>query len=370
MLAAVPDDKNALRRLHEHAVAEQRMAAAKGLWRSESEFLGRLADPQRLRIDKIRPRLVLVENRRGADGLLWRWASLHWSIPVSAGYGRRLRFLVLDAAHQDSLIGVVGLGDPVFALGCRDAWIGWNIAERRERLACILDAYVLGAVPPYNGLLGGKLVALLATSKTVRDVFAHRYGHRKTLIAQRDPKARLALITTSSALGRSSIYNRITRRDKILAWEPVGFTAGTGDFHLSGNLYRELVDYASSIVAEGHTHRHERWPGEGFRNRREVLQRALEALDLPSRQLRVHGIQRQVFVAPLARNAKEFLRGEDKRLDWQCLAPRELALYWRERWAIPRVEREGLPEFDSESWRLWPLRDYITVGGAQNDRRV
>ncbi len=363
VLAAVPDNKDALRRLHEHAVAEQRTAAAKGLWRSEDEFLGRLADPQHLKVHKIRPRLVLVENRRSPDGLLWRWASLHWSIPVSAGYGRRLRFLVLDAAHRDALIGVIGLGDPVFALGCRDTWIGWSHADRRERLACLLDAYVLGAVPPYNRLLGGKLVALLATSKTVRDVFARRYGHRRTLIAERDPKAKLALITTSSALGRSSIYNRVTRPDKRLAWEPVGFTAGTGDFHLSGSLYRELVDYASTTVSEGHTHRHERWTGEGFRNRREVLQRALEALGLPSRQLRVHGIQREVFAAPLARNVKEFLCGTDRRLDWQCLATRELSLYWRKRWAIPRVEREGLPEFDRESWRLWPLRNYISFGG-------
>jgi hypothetical protein len=365
VLAAVPDDKNALRRLHEHAVAERRAAASKALWRSEDEFLGRLADGRTLRVERIRPRLVLVEDRRGADGLFWRWASLHWSIPVSAGYGRRLRFLVLDAAHKDALIGVIGLGDPVFALGCRDSWIGWGAADRRERLACIMDAYVLGAVPPYNGLLGGKLVALLATSKAVRDEFAARYGHRTTLISRRNPKARLALVTTSSALGRSSIYNRVTRQDKLRAWEPVGYTAGTGDFHLSGSLYRELADFASSVAAEGQTHRHERWTGDSFRNRREVLQRALEALDLPSRQLRVHGIQRQVFVAPLARNAREFLRGTERRLDWQCLGTRELASHWRERWGIPRVEREGVPEFDPESWRLWPLRDYINFDGSK-----
>jgi Domain of unknown function (DUF4338) len=365
VLAAVPDDKDALRRLHEHAVAERRAAASKALWRSEGEFLARLADPDHLRVERIRPRLVLIENRRGPDGLLWRWASLHWSIPVSAGYGRRLRFLVLDAAHHDALIGVIGLGDPVFALGCRDRWIGWSPDDRRERLACILDAYVLGAMPPYSGLLGGKLVALLATSRIVRDVFARRYGNRTTLISQRDPKARLALITTSSALGRSSIYNRVTRRDKLRAWEPVGFTAGTGDFHLSGSLYRELADYASSVVSGGQTHRHERWTGDSFRNRREVLQRALEALDLPSRQLRVHGVQRQVFVAPFACNAREFLCGSERRLDWQCLSTRELASHWRERWAIPRVERTGMPEFDAESWRLWPLRDYINLVNSE-----
>lgn len=355
ILSAVPEDKDTLRQLHAQAVAERQAVAEGALRRYEEEFILRLAHSDHIQVRKIRPRLILIEDRRSQDGLFWRWASLHWSVPVSAGYGRRLRYLVVDAAHKNALIGLIGLGDPVFALRCRDRWIGWSKEHRAQRLACILDAFVLGAVPPYSGLLGGKLIALLATSKAVRDTFARRYGHKRSLIADRDPNAKLALVTTSSALGRSSIYNRITDPDGHLAWHPIGFTAGSGDFHLSGSLYTELARYAAAVTEPNQTYRHERWPGgSSFRNRREVVQRALESLGLASRKFRIHGVERQVFAAPLAHNTREFLRGETKQLDWRCRGVRDLASYWRDRWALPRLERTGMPDFDPASWRLWP----------------
>jgi hypothetical protein len=108
---------------------------------------------------------------------------LHWSIPVSMGYGRRLRFLVLDRAHGDKLIGLIGLADPVFALAARDRWIGWDVETRTRALTNVMDAFVLGAVPPYSTLRAGKMVALLATSGVVRDTFRIRYAHRTTLIS-------------------------------------------------------------------------------------------------------------------------------------------------------------------------------------------
>ena len=39
------------------------------------------------------------------------------------------------------------------------------------RLRNVMDAFVLGAVPPYRELLCGKLVAMLAASDEVRDAF-------------------------------------------------------------------------------------------------------------------------------------------------------------------------------------------------------
>lgn len=44
--------------------------------------------------------------------------------------------------------------------------------------ACIgiIGAYVLGAVPPYNLLLGGKCVACLIRSREIFDDFAKKYG--------------------------------------------------------------------------------------------------------------------------------------------------------------------------------------------------
>jgi transcriptional regulator with XRE-family HTH domain len=354
LLAPVAQDKDQLRALHADTVQVQRIRSQGALARHEDGFVARLARGAEVAPEQIRPALVPITDRRGFDALLWRWCSLHWSIPVSSGYGRRMRFLVIDRGHDDKVIGLIGLADPVYALACRDSAIGWNRDWRRERLFSVMDAFVLGAVPPYNALCGGKLVALLATSSEVRDAFAARYRDHITLIAQRKADARLALVTTSSALGRSSVYNRLTRPDGRLGFRPVGYTLGSGDFHFAGSIYRELAEYAARNTPEGVTQRHERWTGETFRNRREVIQRSLDGLGYDSRKLRIHGVRRQVFLAPLAENALEWLRGESQSLDWNTLDSRSLGTWWLERWALGRAAR--IPDwqhFDPETWRLY-----------------
>ena len=350
-----PKGKDAIRQLHAHAVEERRNAARKYLANKEPRLLRRLAKPREIVINDIRPKLTLIENRTSLSADLWRWASLHWSIPVSSGYGRRLRFLVTDRNHDDALIGIVGLGDPVFALAARDEYIDWKATHRRQRLACVMDAFVLGSVPPYNQLLGSKLVALLATSREVQEIFRDRYGNRLTLIGQRNPNAELALVTTTSALGRSSVYNRLTLPSGGLAYVPVGWTAGSGDFHLSGELYQRLAKYARLVNPDGKTERHERWTGNSFRNRREVVHKALDALGLPGRRLRVHGIQRQIYVAPLGDNSLEYLRGEQTELHKSTLPARSLADYWRDRWAVPRARRIPPAAFDPSEWAFWSI---------------
>jgi hypothetical protein len=267
-----------------------------------------------------------------------------------------MRFLVIDRGHRDAVIGLIGLADPVFSLGCRDKYVSWDAEQRRARLACVMDAFALGAVPPYSGLLGGKLVALLAISDPVREAFANRYGHRRTLITGRDPAAELALVTTASALGRSSVYNRLHRPDGKLAFEPVGYTAGSGDFHFTGPIYEELAAFAAQNTTG--THRHERWANRGgagsFRNRREVIQRALQALGYAARPMRLHGVRRQVFCAPLATNATAWLAGDDPVLEPNTLKMVEIIEWWRQRWALPRADRNaGWREFQPWSWRLY-----------------
>lgn len=352
LITPVLEGKERLRVLHSRSVDERRAAAAGALQRYEDSLIAELRDGAWIDPARVQPRLVEVTNKNSHDARLWRWATLHWSIPVSAGYGRRLRFLVRDAGHDDALIGVIGLGDPVYALAARDKWVGWTHKQKQHRLTSVMDAYALGAVPPYSGLLGGKLVALLAGSAEVVGAFEAKYAHRETLIRSRDPNARLALITTTSALGRSSIYNRLRKPDGTLAYFPIGFTSGTGDFHLSGPIYKELVDVATAALGDSSTHRHELW-GNGFRNRREVIQRALYALGFDGYAMRAHGIRRQVFAVPVVRSAQKYLRGEINQ-PWRASRPTdEIADWWRTRWAIPRSGRIEPMTFDPESWRLW-----------------
>ncbi len=172
--------KQAIRELHSEARDAAIERARPGLARHERKLLGYFASGAEVQPHRIAPVLkeVLPDTE---DELLFRYARLHWSIPVSAGYGRRLRFLVFDESNG-KLIGLFGLGDPVFSLGPRDAWVGWDSQAKRERLRHVVDAFVLGAVAPYARLLCGKLVALLITSDEVREAFSRRYAGRTSLI--------------------------------------------------------------------------------------------------------------------------------------------------------------------------------------------
>ena len=339
--------KDAVRALHAVAVRHARERARPGLERRERELLGRIASGDELRPDEISPRIA--EVRRGTDDeLLFRWVRLHWSVPVSAGYGRRLRFLVLDRSNG-KLIGIVGLADPVFALGSRDRAIGWSQADRRARLRHVMDAFVLGAVPPYDSLRGGKLVALLAASNEVREAFVRKYRNRTSLIGGRSDSARLAMVTTTSALGRSSIYNRL-RFGGETVYRPAGYTAGSGDFQFMNGLYSDLRDYAAEHLAA--TAKHGRW-GTGFRNRREIVRKVLADIGL-SVDWQYHGVRRQVFLVPTARNSPAFLRGEHSRLRYWDRPADALFRHFRERWLLPRLRGfDDYRGFDPASYALW-----------------
>jgi len=290
--------KESLRSAHKKACLHLIEKSRKGLERFEPDLLSSIANGSEIEPSAISPRLIEV-TPGSRDELLFRYARLHWSIPLSAGYGRRLLFLIWDDAHN-RLMGILGLSDPVFALSARDNWVGWNKEQRRLRLANVMDAFVLGAVPPYTHLLGGKLVALATASNEVRAAFARRYAERNTLIAGRCAGP-LALVTTTSALGRSSIYNRV-RFAGLTVFQSVGFTSGSGDFPYINGMYQELHELVSKLSMP--TAKQAKW-GTGFRNRREVVLKALRILGLPQ-NLIYHGILRDVV--PLATNTQAFLR--------------------------------------------------------------
>lgn len=342
-------DKDKIRKLHSVAAAHRIAEAAGGLERHENELLRHIADGCDIDASAISP--CLVEVQSGTDEeRLFRYATLHWTVPVSSGYGRRLRFIVKDR-NNGKLMGVIGLCDPVIALSGRDGWIGWSEKERFARLRHVMDAFVLGAVPPYSQLLFGKFIALLCASDEVREACYTKYRGRRSLISGKVFDGRVALITTMSALGRSSIYNRLVV-DGRKVFQSVGFSRGTGEFHFSNGLYSSIFQYAHRYCEP--TYRREEW-GDGFRNRREVIRKCLKKLQL-NVAWSYHGIERECFVVPLATNAAQFLRGEQERVQW-CTSPADGLFAWfKNRWLSSRVQwDQSYRDFRRESYRLWNL---------------
>ena len=275
----------------------------------------------------------LEEIRAGTwQADLFRLSTLLWSVPVSRGFGRRMRFLVWDKS-SDKLIGIIALGDPVFNLKARDNWIGWNVRDRAERLCYVMDAYVLGAVPPYSNLIGGKLVASLVASRELNNVFNRKYSKQIGLISKKAKNPKLVLITTTSALGRSSIYNRLKINGNLL-YNRIGVTQGWGHFHIPENLFQDLKKLLQS---EGHAYPQGYKYGDGPNWRLRVVRAAFSRLGL-SQNILNHGIRREVYAVPLASNADRCLRGEVKRARWQLYSTKEIGDFCVQRWMVPRSE--------------------------------
>jgi len=339
--------KATLRQLHDLAVRKRIAQAEPGLRRHEARLLRYIANGQDVVPDKLKPALTIVEPD-SEEELLFRYACLHWSIPVSSGYGRRLRFLVKDESNG-KLVGLFGLGDPVYALADRDAWIGWQQDAKRKNLRYVMDAYVLGAVPPYSSLLGGKLIALLALSSEVREAFSKKYAGRTSIISNVRDRGELMMVTTTSALGRSSIYNRLRVEDQTY-WHRLGYTQGSGEFQFSNGVYEAMRAYVIEHCKP--TAKSSAW-GTGFRNRREVIKKCLASIGLPG-SLIYHGIQREIFAAPLGPDVRRFLKGEVPTVELYEWPAAELFSRFRGRWLERRASRDRrYLEFEREGYRLW-----------------
>lgn len=331
--------KDVIRSLHlahrsGHLKAHRAFIAA-----NRQSLIGHFASGSEVRPHLVRPVLERISSGTWQSDL-FRLASLTWSIPVSHGFGRRLRYLVWDESNE-KLIGLLAIGDPVFNLSARDTLIGWNSHQRADRLVNMMDAYVLGAVPPYNMLLGGKLVATLVRTRDIYDDFMRAYGNTEGIISGKEKKARLLAVTTSSSLGRSSIYNRLKLGGQEY-FRPIGFTGGWGHFHIPDELFADFRSYLRDI---GHTYADLHRFGQGPNWKLRTTRAALAALGFREDLLR-HGVQREVFISFLATNAASILaKGKGRPNLSSLLTVAEVGELAVNRWLVPRAERR--PEFQA-----------------------
>ena len=169
----------------------------------------------------------------------------------------------------------------------------------------------------------------------VVEAFDAKYHNTVGVISKKKKKARLVAITTNSALGRSSIYNRLKLNDQLI-FEPIGYTSGWGHFHISDALFEELREYLSEV---GDPYANGCKFGSGPNWRLRVIRRSLDLLGMSPNLIR-HGFAREVFFCPVASNAISFLRGDHQRVRYKDLPSVESASQAAlARWVIPRAAR-------------------------------
>jgi len=340
-------DKAGMRQIHEPAVQLELATQQEWLERNLSRYLNFFANGDDIIPERIDPALVEVTTRQHRD--LFRVARLLWSLPFSKGYGRRLRFLIVDQAN-DKLIGLLALQSPPLSFPARDRLFQYPSGRKTELVNQTMDIQTLGAVPPYDYLLGGKLVALVAASNEVRQRYWQKYVGRTTEMERRILPPHLIALTTTSAFGRSSLYNRLKYRDVTIA-ESLGYTEGYGTFHLMElyPLFREFLESQGISTYGGF--------GTGPRRKWQTMVRALERLGFSAEFLR-HGIKREVFLFRLIDNLEAYMEGRDTTPVYRNLPFSDLVAWWRERWLLPRVERVH----EWKEWRNEEIKNRLRIG--------
>lgn len=300
-------------------------------WSKYSHFF---AAPIEVNASKIKPRLELVERQSQRN--IFRIARLFWSLPYSRGYGRRLEYLIWDD-ENGKLIGILGLQSPPLSLPVRDKYYQIPSERKINLVNRTMDAYTLGALPPYNELLGGKLIVLAAASREIRKDYERRYKGRSTVMLKQVLPASLVAVTTLSAFGRSSIYNRVSKgkngQQNLWAALSLGHCEGWGTLHFSDALYAKMKIFHKQLLPDKPVINF----GTGPRIRLQVTKYVLSCLGLPGTLLR-HNIKREVFVIPHVANLEAILGGSRTKPIYNDQPFGQLAAFWKERYCLPRAE--------------------------------
>ena len=221
--------------------------------------------------------------------------------------------------------------------------------KKRHVAASIMEITTCGALPPYNHLLGGKLVALLMASPQVLADYQERYAAFASVIASRMRgldlfrRANLVLLGTTSLYHTgSSQYNRlkVPVARGTLEYKLLGKTVGYGSVHLSGKTYEAI----QKLLQEDPAIRHQsnRFAA-GVNYKIRSIAAVLAALGL--QKLQKHATPRLVYLVPTANNWQRYLLGIDEQPDWiydNVDAPQTgttaLIESWKNRWFIPRAQ--------------------------------
>lgn len=233
------------------------------------------------------------------------------------------------------------------------------IANRKCKIGSnMMDIIVCGSIPPYNEILGGKLISILACSPTVIRDYTKRYTGQISEIASRMKGKKVIrdshlvyLGTTSLYAVGSSQYNRIKvplNKGGFLEFRKMGVTEGFGTVYFSKettSTFSRILEIQDGGKRINHVF------GEGTSPRFRMISKGLSAIGIRANAFLNHYSPRIVYSIDLARNTNEFLLGLAESPEYgfdldndQDVEQRtqDLVDYWYNRWAVNRAQNVDL----------------------------
>jgi hypothetical protein len=232
---------------------------------------------------------------------------------------------------------------------------------KKRRMAGLVDITTCGAIPPYNEVLGGKLVSFLMASPKVISQYRQRYGDQESVIASRMKGApvvrrpELVLLSTTSlyAVG-SSQYNRLKAptANGELCYEEVGKSSGHGHIHISERTFQTLKDLLVEISTDdedGGILPNNQF-GNGVNYKMRAIKTALSEIGIEP--LHQHEHPRLIYLVPLTKNWREYLTGIDEDPEYLYADTEEnpdaetqaLIDFWKIRWFYKRAQKDFIIE--------------------------
>ena len=286
-------------------------------------------------IEQLQPRVRIVSN----DQDEYDWLQIR-TFCHSAEYeqtpGRYIKILVLD---EDRILGFCAIASDIPSMKPRDEYIGWSkeIRMAREGNGTLNNSAVGTTIAPtqpfgYN-FLGGKLVATLLSTQSIRDVWKKRYDDV------------LAGITTTS-LYEQAKKNCGSQYDGMeWCWKKCGVSAGKVPIKPDEWIYKEWHDHIKETQPEAYAKmmtQKEGVNGPVTSAKMRVLNMIFDTAGIKASNYN-HGFERGVYYSSFFENTKEFLCGKIKEKDLR-LKPRlvgdvQSILDWWKPKAIERYKK-------------------------------
>lgn len=255
-------------------------------------------------IEDLDPYVEIVEE--SADATKWvEIRKLIHTMEFNANPGRNVKCYVKDR-KTGKILGQICLGSDVTALKVRDDYIGWTRDNRFKdgKLNNTTIATTIVATQPlgYN-FLGGKLIAALSTSPTIREYWKEKYENE------------LIAVGTTSLYGIHSQYNGIPH------FKTLGVTAGKIAIKPDDSAYdpwhqwlkeNDKEWYDTEIKEERIRNGENMYGKDSGRSgpvsgiKQKILGRIFKHLGIKTSEYH-HGFQRGFYFAQMYDNGNEFL---------------------------------------------------------------
>ena len=248
-------------------------------------------------IENCNPTLVHVNSKKdNEDWTLIRIFGHTMSFDQTPG--RFLKFLVTDGNKDNPrYIGAISVSSDVIAISDRDAYLGWtsdNKIKDKKLAHSAIGSCIMSTQPIGYNFLGGKLVAAMITTNTVRELWKQLYS--QTLVG----------MTTTSLYGSYSMYN------SLKWWHKCGSSAGKIAIKPDEDIYKIWHEWVKDNCSEKYdaamTQREGvSGPVTGAKSR--VLSMIFSKCGIKQSNYQ-HGYERGVYYSCFYENTKEYLQNK------------------------------------------------------------